>query len=247
MIDDQPRYELPESQPPSPLRTRLAAFGQTIAFAALTIILWMLSAWLLFDQPWIEHDIVLSVLSLVPAVCASNAIFVLLIPDGSWDALGLAFSRWGLAELAGGTLGGAVIALSVIGLLWASGWIVVADPGAITTADGRETIWSPGWAYATAILFVGAASEELLFRGFGLQQLIRATNPWVAIVGTSAIFGLLHAGNPGASRVRSREHRPFRVLVRIPPYPDTLADSPDRRTLWMEFHVGCRRREHEWP
>ena len=201
MIEESPTFELPDTPPPSPLRGRFAPLGQATAFAVLTVVLWMLTAWLLYGQSWIEHSLVLSVLLLVPAVCASNALFVLLSPDGSWDALGLPCSARGFAELAGGTLGGATIALSVVGVLWLLGWITVADPNSIAANGGEEVIWSPGWVYATVILFVGAASEELLFRGFGLQQLIRATNPWIAIVGTSVVFGLLHTGNPGASPV----------------------------------------------
>lgn len=201
MTEEPLTFELPDPPPPSPLRGRFAALGQATAFAFLTVILWILSSWLLYGQSWIEHSLVLSVLSLVPAVCASNALFVLLNPDGSWDALGLPLSARGVVELAGGTLGGAMIALSVVGVLWLLGWIVVADPSSIAAPGVEEVIWSPGWIYAAVILFVGAASEELLFRGFGLQQLIRASNPWIAIVGTSVIFALLHAGNPGATTV----------------------------------------------
>ena len=201
MIEEPPTFELPDPPPPSPLRGRFAALGQATAFAVLTVILWILSSWLLYDQSWMEHSLVLSVLSLVPAVCASNTLFVLLNPEGSWDALGLPLSARGFTELAGGTLGGAAIALSVVSVLWLLGWIVAAEPNSIAANGGEEVVWSPGWPYATVILFIGAASEELLFRGFGLQQLIRASNPWIAIIGTSVVFGLLHAGNPGASTV----------------------------------------------
>ncbi len=201
MTEEPSTFALPDPPPPSHLRGRFAALGQATAFAVLTVVLWILTTWLLFGQSWIEHSLVLSVLSLVPAVCASNALFVLLNPDGSWDALGLPCSTRGFADLAGGTLGGAAIALSVVSVLWLLGWIVAAEPNSIAANGGEEVVWSPGWAYATMILFVGATSEELLFRGFGLQQLIRASNAWIAIVGTSVVFGLLHAGNPGASTV----------------------------------------------
>ena len=201
MIDDQPSYPLPEPAPPSPLRDRFAAIGQATAFAVLTVILWVLSAWLLHGQTWITNQLVLSLLSLAPAVSASNALFVILNPGASWDALGISFSTRGLVELAAGILGGAALALAIVGIQWLLGWITVFDANSAPAAEMEEILWEPGWFYAVVVLFFAAASEELLFRGFGLQQLMRAANPWIAVVGTSALFGLVHASNPGASRV----------------------------------------------
>ena len=186
--------------PVSPVRRRLLAVGQATAFAVLTVVLWFLTIWLLHGQSWVANELVLSVVSLAPAVLFAHTVFVLFNPSVSWDTLGLSCSPRGLVELTAGILGGAAIALAIVGTLWTLGWIVV-DPGSPPTPGREEVIWAPGWIYACVILFLGAASEELLFRGFGLQQLIRATNPWIAVIGTSVLFGLLHAGNPGASEV----------------------------------------------
>jgi len=184
----------------NPVRQRLLAVGQATAFAVLTVVLWFLTIWLLRGQTWVENELILSVVSLTPAVVLTHTVFVRFNPTVSWNTLGLSCSPRGLVELTAGILGGAAIALAVVGALWTLGWIVV-DQGLAPTTGEEEVIWAPGWLNACMILFLGASSEELLFRGFGLQQLIRATNSWVAIIGTSMIFGLLHTSNPGASEI----------------------------------------------
>jgi hypothetical protein len=49
------------------------------------------------------------------------------------------------------------------------------------------------------LLLFGSAGEELLFRGFGFQVLLRALGGWTTIVPVGVIFAVLHGGNPNAS------------------------------------------------
>ena len=53
--------------------------------------------------------------------------------------------------------------------------------------------------FLPALLFCGALGEEIAFRGFTLQFLIRGYGPWIAVIAVGAFFGLLHAGNQGAT------------------------------------------------
>lgn len=49
-------------------------------------------------------------------------------------------------------------------------------------------------------VFVQSGSEELLCRGFLYERLrMSYKNPWVAIIGNSVFFGLLHLGNDGVT------------------------------------------------
>jgi len=50
-----------------------------------------------------------------------------------------------------------------------------------------------------AMLIVAAAVEELLFRGYPLQVLIKGIGPWPAMMLMSFIFGMAHAQNPDSS------------------------------------------------
>jgi hypothetical protein len=45
----------------------------------------------------------------------------------------------------------------------------------------------------------GAAGEEILFRGFGFQILLRAFGPFSAILPIGLLFGFMHGNNPNAS------------------------------------------------
>jgi membrane protease YdiL (CAAX protease family) len=109
--------------------------------------------------------------------------------------------------------------LQDIGLGWPPGWLhnlltgigLGAGSACIVAAAALETdlaAWrsipgadvSIGAALFTPLLlFCGAAGEEIAFRGFTLQYLIRGYGPWIAVPGIGILFGLLHTGNPGAT------------------------------------------------
>ncbi len=52
---------------------------------------------------------------------------------------------------------------------------------------------------ALVIFAVGAAFEEVLFRGYILQTLVRSGWAWLGILLTAVPFGIVHLGNPNAS------------------------------------------------
>ncbi|HXJ43218.1 MAG TPA: CPBP family intramembrane glutamic endopeptidase [Bryobacteraceae bacterium] len=67
-----------------------------------------------------------------------------------------------------------------------------------------EALHNPdiGWRAALfmpVLLFCGAVGEEIAFRGFFLQYLMRGYGAWAAILGVGALFGITHAANPGAT------------------------------------------------
>lgn len=93
-------------------------------------------------------------------------------------------------ETAVGVLIGAVLFSCVLYLLWINGFALVSRNPHVTF---------PYVAFAAAAL--AAVSEELIFRG-ALFRLLEATSgTTVAILISSAIFGALHALNPGATFV----------------------------------------------
>jgi membrane protease YdiL (CAAX protease family) len=66
-----------------------------------------------------------------------------------------------------------------------------------------QIVWGSGSISAIGItlvmLAVAAINEELVFRGYPLQMLMKGTGPWVATLLVSSIFGLVHVLNPGAT------------------------------------------------
>jgi membrane protease YdiL (CAAX protease family) len=86
--------------------------------------------------------------------------------------------------------------------------------------------------FTVALLFCGAAGEEIAFRGFPLQFLIRGYGAWVSIVGIGILFGLLHGFNPGATPLSMANTAGFGMLFGI-----ALLRSHD---LWLPIglHFG---------
>jgi len=54
-------------------------------------------------------------------------------------------------------------------------------------------------AITLGLLIVAAAFEELIFRGYPLQVLMKGIGPWPAMILMSLLFGLIHAQNPDVS------------------------------------------------
>jgi hypothetical protein len=103
-------------------------------------------------------------------------------------SVGLALGRrWALEFLAGILAGAGIIALvAVIGFL-AGGfrWAPGVRPGLGRLAAGA-------WLYLAV-----AASEELLFRGYLFQRLVRGLGRWPGLAVGAALFAGMHWGNPG--------------------------------------------------
>ncbi len=115
------------------------------------------------------------------------------------SGLGLALSGpGGRAGLFGLALGCGLAAFSV-GVPWLTGAIVFE-----TTAPDTG-IWAlgalPAIPTAVMLLVVAAFGEEVLMRGYGLQQIARAITPPGAALAAGVFFGALHAGNPSADWV----------------------------------------------
>lgn len=66
--------------------------------------------------------------------------------------------------------------------------------------------------FTPVLLFCGALGEEIAFRGFVLQYLMRGYGRWAAIVGIGTLFGLFHAGNPGATTMSTINTAGFGIV-----------------------------------
>jgi membrane protease YdiL (CAAX protease family) len=189
---------------PSPGRRRLARFwsglSRAVLFAVLSFLLWWLCAWALQNEPWIQNELMWTVFSLFPAALATTVLLLRLGRGHSLAMIGVPLDLQAFRESIQGLFLGVGIGLSVVGIQYAAGWVTFETTSefVLRNNDGGF-LWAPSLWFGIAVLAIGAAGEELLFRGYGLQQLIRATNPWIAIAGTSLVFGLMHGSNPDAS------------------------------------------------
>jgi CAAX protease family protein len=140
------------------------------------------------------------VASLVTNQLSLGIFEALRLPD-----VGLRFGRAGLRNLAFGLAGGIGSAVLVLGppLL----------VGAAHFAPFRNPESNPGTLVYTAfVLFCGAAGEELLFRGYGFQILLRSVGPWAAILPVGVLFAALHSLNPNAGYLGLANTAGFGIL-----------------------------------
>lgn len=122
----------------------------------------------------------------VVSVALATAVAVGGIEKGRWS-LGL-FVRPALLsrELALGLFAGA--------LLVGTCAFVVAISTQVDHAPGTGFPWRE----LLLVLIPAVVHEELLFRGYAFQKLLRWRR-WPALLSVAAVFALLHSGNPGAS------------------------------------------------
>ncbi len=109
------------------------------------------------------------------------------------SALGASFTTgWLRHLLIGVALGSATLMIAVL----------IALAGGLRFSMNQELPIQPlliGLASSFVVLAVAAAFEEVLFRGYIFQTLVRSNLAWLAIVLTSVGFGFAHYYNPTAS------------------------------------------------
>jgi hypothetical protein len=135
-------------------------------------------------------------------------------------SVGLAFHRHWWRELGHGLAVGAAMILIVAGLEWAGGLAQFTfAPQPLLRAT----------ALTFLLLLVAAINEELTFRGYPFQRLVESITPVGAIAVASALFGLVHLGNPYHTWFSTANT----MLVGIP-----LAVAYLRtRSLWMPIGI----------
>ncbi|WP_420124833.1 CPBP family intramembrane glutamic endopeptidase [Longimicrobium sp.] len=110
-------------------------------------------------------------------------------------ALGFALEPAAARDSAAGLgVGAAMLAGAVAVLAMASMARWVADEGTVPE-------YVAAIASSFAFLAVAAAAEEALFRGYAFQALVQGIGVWPAVLGTSALFAMMHGNNPNVTPV----------------------------------------------
>ncbi|HVF27544.1 MAG TPA: CPBP family intramembrane glutamic endopeptidase [Pyrinomonadaceae bacterium] len=112
-----------------------------------------------------------------------------------WRALGWALHRGWWRDLGVGSLVGAVSLVVGALIAMAFGGFAFSFKAAEFLPAALNTLLVSG------IIFVlAAAAEEVLFRGYPLQTVLRSWPAWLAIVPSSIMFAFVHLGNPNVAR-----------------------------------------------
>ncbi|MBI5472080.1 MAG: CPBP family intramembrane metalloprotease [Ignavibacteriae bacterium] len=134
----------------------------------------------------------LSAATLVGALAATYAV-TRLINRKPIGAVGLTINSHTMRQLGIGCLAGFLMMTGIFGFEYLLGYVTVVAPE-ISYPQAFQT-------FGIAIVFfvVGALSEEVLFRGYPFQTLVRGVGFVPAVIIGGILFGVAHLGNPNAN------------------------------------------------
>jgi uncharacterized protein len=135
-----------------------------------------------------------SALSVFLAAVVANALCMRIYEHGPLAGIGLGWNHASQSNLLLGIASGIGAASLVVALPVLMGLgRFVPDPESPAS----------GWTilFVTVALIFGAAGEEMLFRGYGFQMLIRVLGPYATILPVAVLFGMAHGTNPSVSRL----------------------------------------------
>jgi membrane protease YdiL (CAAX protease family) len=131
---------------------------------------------------------VISTLGVFAAGAVANTLALRIYERGNLADIGLGWTAASRRNLALGMLGGIAAAL-----------IVVVLPLVFRVADlqpvPNEHFRWPSLLFVSILLLFGAVGEEMLFRGYGFQVLVKGMGPFATILPVAVLFGLAHSQN----------------------------------------------------
>jgi len=131
---------------------------------------------------------VISTLGTFAAAAVANTLALRIYERGKLSDIGLGWTPASRRNLALGLLGGIGGAL-----------IVVLLPLVLRLADFEripdERLHWPSLLFVSILLLFGAVGEEMLFRGYGFQVLVKGIGAFATILPVAVLFGLAHSQN----------------------------------------------------
>jgi membrane protease YdiL (CAAX protease family) len=187
----------------SPDEDRLRA-GWRLAIQTLLLIVLSFCAGiplgLLFLIPGLElsDGMFLALNQVIELIAITLSVFlaVRFLDKRPFSSLGLKLDKWSAFDI----LAGIFITFFMMGFIyliqWSVGWLTF--DGFAWETDDLLTVLGGTLGMFAVFMFVGW-NEELLSRGYHLQTLASGLNLFWGVVISSAIFGVLHLGNPNAT------------------------------------------------
>lgn len=114
----------------------------------------------------------------------------------SFKSLGFKFDQYTLTDLLLGFFIPAILMGLIFLVEWALGWLTF-EGFAWQSQDFSSVIG--GLANGFILFVMVAISEEVLSRGYHLQNITEGTNLFWGLLLSSSVFSLLHLGNPGST------------------------------------------------
>jgi len=189
----------------SPDEPRLRAGWRLILQTLLLIALSFCAGFpigLLFLIPDLElpDGLFLALNQVVSAIAFTGSIYlaVRFLDKRPFSSLGLKLDKWTALDI----LAGIAITFFMMGFIyliqWSVGWLTF--DGFAWETDDLLTVLGGTLGMFVVFMLVGW-NEELLSRGYHLQTLASGLNLFWGVMISSAVFGVLHLGNPNATWV----------------------------------------------
>ncbi len=181
---------------------------------------------------------VISTLGTFAAAAVANTLALRIYERGNLSDIGLGWTAASRRNLSLGMLGGIGAALAVVVL-----------PLALRVADfepvPNERLHWPSLLFVSILLLFGAVGEEMLFRGYGFQVLVKGIGPFATILPVAVLFGLAHSQNLNFGPLALFNTILWGVVLgyRLPSQRRSLAAH--RSALWLEFGVAIARRKSQ--
>ncbi len=132
--------------------------------------------------------LVISTLGTFAAAAVANTLALRIYERGNLSDIGLGWTAASRRNLSLGMLGGIGAAL-----------VVIVLPLVLRLADfepvPNERLRWPSLLFVSILLLFGAVGEEMLFRGYGFQVLVKGIGPFATILPVAVLFGLAHSQN----------------------------------------------------
>jgi hypothetical protein len=132
--------------------------------------------------------LVVSALSTFATGVLANIVVVRGWETGKAAEFGLGWTAHWARDLLTGIAGGSGAAALVVAAA------LVLRLASYQAIPGNMSTWA-GIPYLIVVLLFGAVGEELMFHGYGFQQLVRHVGPFATVLPVGILFGLAHLGN----------------------------------------------------
>ncbi len=155
--------------------------------------------------------LVAAALSVFAAAAIANAITLRIYERGLLADIGFHWNRASRRNLLLGLAGGAGAAGLMLGMPLLAGLAELRP-------DPEYPASLASFAFVSVVLLFGATGEELLFRGYGFQVLLKALGPYATILPAGVLFGFAHSANQNAGQLGLINTAAWGVLLGLAVY-----------------------------
>jgi uncharacterized protein len=132
--------------------------------------------------------LVVATLATFATAAVANAVSLRIYERAQLADIGMGWTAASRRNLIVGTIGGIGAGVIVLGVPLL---VRVAD---LAPVPDQQFHW-PSLLFVSLILLFGAVGEEMLFRGYAFQVLVRVIGPYATILPMAVLFGLAHSPN----------------------------------------------------